>query len=70
MDMWEPYIHSTLVHLDDATAKIVFDKVHIATHLHDAVDQVRKAEHRALKQAQDDRLTGTKVPLAPCARRP
>ncbi len=60
MDMWEPYIQSTLVHLDDATAKIVFDKFHIAKHLHDAVDQVRKAEHRTLKQAQDDRLTGTK----------
>jgi transposase len=64
MDMWEPYIHSTLVHLDDATAKFVFDKFHITKHLHDAVDKVRKAEHRALKQAQDDRLTGTKVPLA------
>lgn len=60
MDMWEPYIQSTLVHLDDATAKIVFDKFHIAKHLHDAVDRVRKAEHRALQQAQDDRLTGTK----------
>lgn len=24
------------------------------------MDQVRKAEHRALKQAEDDRLTGTK----------
>jgi transposase len=60
MDMWEPHIQSTLVHLDDTTAKIVFDKFHIAKHLHDAVDQVRKAEHRALKQAQDDRSTGTK----------
>jgi transposase len=38
----------------------VFDKFHIAKHLHDAVDKVRKAEHRALKQAKDDRLTGTK----------
>ena len=60
MDMWEPYIQSTLAHLDDAAAKLVFDKFHIAKHLHDAVDQVRKAEHRALKQANDDRLTGTK----------
>lgn len=60
MDMWEPYIQSTLAHVDDAAAKIVFDKFHIAKHLHDAVDQVRKAEHRALQQAKDDRLTGTK----------
>jgi transposase len=60
MDMWEPYIQSTLAHLDDAPGKIVFDKFHVAKHLHDAVDRVRKAEHRALQQAQDDRLTGTK----------
>jgi transposase len=60
MDMWEPYLQSTLAHLDDAPAKIVFDKFHIAKHLHDAVDKVRKAEHRALQQTKDDRLTGTK----------
>ena len=60
MDMWEPYVQSTLAHVDDATAKIVFDKFHIAKHLHDAVDKVRKAEHRALQEAKDDRLTGTK----------
>jgi len=60
MDMWEPYIQSTLTHVDDAPAKIVFDKFHIEQHVHAAVDQVRKAEHRALKQADDPRLTGTK----------
>lgn len=60
MDMWEPYVQSTLAHVDDAPAKIVFDKFHIAKHLHDAVDKVRKAEHRVLKQAKDDQLTGTK----------
>lgn len=60
MDMWEPYVRSTLAHLDDAPAKIVFDKFHVAKHLHDAVDQVRKAEHRTLQQVKDDRLTGTK----------
>ena len=60
MDMWAPYIQSTLAHLDDASGKLVFDKFHVAKHLHDAVDKVRKAEHRALKQGEDDRLTGTK----------
>lgn len=59
-DGWEPYIQSTLTHVDDATAKIVFDKFHVEKHTHDAVDYVRKAEHRALKQADDQRLTGTK----------
>lgn len=60
MDMWEPYIQSALAHLDDARAKIVFDKFHVARHVHDAVDKVRRQEHRALKQADDNRLTGTK----------
>jgi len=60
MDMWEPYIQSTRGNLEDADRKIVFDKFHIARHLQEAVDAVRKAEHRALKQADDDRLTGTK----------
>ena len=60
MDMWEPYIQSTLAHLATATTKIVFDKFHVEKHLHDAVDKVRKAEHRTLRQADDDRLTGTK----------
>jgi transposase len=60
MDMWEPYIQSTKAHVDEAEAKIVFDKFHIIQHLHTAVDQVRRAEHRGLRQAEDDRLTGTK----------
>ncbi len=60
MDMWEPYVRSTREHVDAAATKIVFDKFHIAKHLHDAVDHVRRAEHRALKQADDTRLTGTK----------
>lgn len=29
-------------------------------HLHDAVDQVRRTEHRILRQTGDTRLTGTK----------
>lgn len=60
MDMWEPYIQSTRAHLEDADGKIVFDKFHIVKHLHEAVDHVRRAEQRALKQAKDTRLTGTK----------
>lgn len=60
MDMWEPYIQSTRAHLQDADGKIVFDKFHVAKHLHDALDHVRRAEHRVLKQTDDRRLTGTK----------
>lgn len=60
MDMWEPYIQSTRQHLEEADQKIVFDKFHVVKHLHDGVDLVRRAEHRALKQSGDARLTGTK----------
>ena len=47
-------------HEDEAETKIVFDKFHIVQPLHTAVDQDRRAEHRGLLQAEDDRLTGTK----------
>jgi transposase len=60
MDMWDPYIDSIREHLEEAEKKIVFDKFHIAKHLGEAVDQVRRKEHRALKAEGDERLTGTK----------
>jgi len=60
MDMWEPYIQSTCAPMADADGKIVFDKFHVAKHLPEAVDQVRRREHRALQRTGDTRLTGTK----------
>jgi transposase len=60
MDMWDPYINSTLSHLPDAGRKIVFDKFHIAKHLSEAVDLVRRRENKLLRAAGDDRLTGTR----------
>jgi len=60
MDMWDPYLNSTRKHLPDADRKIVFDKFHIAKHLGEAVDLVRRRENKQLKAAGDDRLTGTR----------
>jgi transposase len=60
MDMWDPYINSTLSHLPDAGRKIVFDKFHIAKHLSEAVGLVRRRENKQLRAAGDDRLTGTR----------
>jgi len=60
MDMWEPYVQATLARIPDAADKIVFDRFHIAKHLGEAVDRVRRSEARALKGAGDDRLVGTK----------
>ena len=41
-------------------ADIVQYKFHISKHLNEAVDNVRRKEHKALKKEGDDRLTGTK----------
>jgi transposase len=60
MDMWDPYIASVREHLPEADGKIVFDKFHVAKHLGDAVDRVRRRENKTLKAAGDDRLTGTR----------
>ncbi|MEE9533092.1 MAG: ISL3 family transposase [Acidimicrobiia bacterium] len=60
MDMWGPYIQSTLAAVPDAARKIVFDRFHIMGHLCKAVDTVRKQEHRALRAVGDETLKGTK----------
>ncbi len=60
MDMWEPYIRSTHEYLAEADQKVVFDKFHVAQHLGDAVDQVRRREHRARLAEGDPILKGTK----------
>ena len=46
MDMWPAYINAVKQHLPNA--KIAFDRFHIAKHLGDAVNAVRKDEHREL----------------------
>ena len=60
MDMWDPYVASVREHVPAAENKIVFDKFHIAKHLGEAVDRVRRREHKVLKAEGDDRLTGTR----------
>ena len=58
MDMWPPFIRATVNKLKNA--RIVFDKFHIAKHLGDAVDRVRRQEHRELLAEGDTRLVGSK----------
>jgi len=60
MDMWEPYIESTATHVPDGRSKIVFDRYHVMVHMNNAVDQVRKMEHRLRHAEGDDTLKGTK----------
>jgi transposase len=41
-------------------AAIVYDKFHVSKHLNEAVDKVRREEHRRLLEEGDDSLTSTK----------
>jgi transposase len=60
MDMWGPFIESTRAHLLDADKKISFDKFHVAKHLGDAVDKVRRQESKELAKTDDNPLRKTK----------
>ena len=60
LDMWDPYERSIRAHLPQAEEKMVFDKFHVAKHLSEAVDKVRRAEHKELHAEGDERLKGTK----------
>jgi transposase len=58
MDMSAPYLKSTGKHVPQAA--IVHDKFHVSKHLNEAVDQVRREEHKRLKKEGDERLTGSR----------
>lgn len=58
MDMSAAYEAAVAQELPQA--EVVFDRFHVSKVLHDAVDAVRKAEHRQRRAAGDDVLTGTK----------
>jgi len=60
LDMWEPYVQSIRAHLPKPEEKMVFDKFHVAKHLGEAVDKVRRREHKELHAEGDERLKGTK----------
>jgi len=58
MDMWEPYMNAVQELLPDAD--IVHDKFHITKHICEAVDKVRKTEHKELLKEGAEDLKGTK----------
>jgi len=58
IDMWPAFLASAKAHVPKA--KVVHDRFHISKHLGEAVDRVRRAEHKALKEEGDERLTGTR----------
>jgi len=48
MDMWQAFISATEEWIPGAAEKIAFDKFHVAQHLGNAVDKVRRSENREL----------------------
>jgi transposase len=60
LDMWPAYIDACREHLPQAEHKMVFDRFHIMRHVLEAVNTVRKREHRGLLEAGDATLAKTK----------
>lgn len=60
MDMWEPFIQSTIDSIPEAEKKICYDKFHVAKHLGEAVDRVRRKENKELIRWGDGDLKGTR----------
>lgn len=60
MDMCDAYIYAVRDGLPDGQTKIVFDRFHIMKHMGEAVDRVRRQEHRILSAQGDASLAGTR----------
>ena len=60
MDMWPAFINATREGVPAADEKIAFDKFHVAKYLSDAVDKVRRQEHKALMAQGYEDLKGSK----------
>lgn len=58
VDMWPAFANS--IEKGAPQAEIVHDRFHISKHLNEAVDKVRRQEHKLLKSEGDQTLTGTK----------
>jgi transposase len=58
VDMWEPFIRSVEQHLLEAD--VVHDKFHVSKYLNEAVDKVRRQEHKQLLAQGDKTLTGSR----------
>ena len=58
VDMWEPFIRT--VQKQAPNADIVHDKFHVSKYLGEAVDKVRRQEHKELLAAGDETLKGTR----------
>jgi len=60
MDIWDPYIAATRAWIPQADEKIVFDHFHVTRQVTEAVDKVRRQEHKALLVEGNEQLKGTR----------
>jgi len=60
IDIWDPYIAATRAWIPQADEKIVFDHFHVTRQVTEAVDKVRRQEHRALLAEGNEQLKGTR----------
>lgn len=60
MDMHDPYIAAVRACVPEGMDKIVFDKFHVLRLMNEAVDRVRRQEHKKRRARQDEVLTGSK----------
>lgn len=58
VDMWEPFIKT--IEKQVPQAAIVHDKFHVSKYLGEAVDKVRRAEHKELMAQGDETLKGSR----------
>ena len=58
VDMWEPFIQT--IQTQVPAADIVHDKFHVSKYLGEAVDKVRRQEHKELLAQGDETLKGTR----------
>jgi transposase len=58
VDMWEPFIQTIQTQVPEAD--IVHDKFHVSKYLGEAVDKVRRREHKELLAQGDETLKGTR----------
>lgn len=60
MDMSAAFVKSAKQNITLAESKIVHDRFHVMKLASEAVDKIRRGEHRQLQRDGDDRLTGTR----------
>ena len=60
MDMWDPFMSTTMEYVPHAETKMVFDRFHVMKHVNEALDTTRRRENRAMLKHGSTDLKGTR----------